>query len=700
MKNLSANTAKYSLIQANDATGLHIQDDGGNGLFIKDGGNIGIGTSAPDVKLAVVGTTSANAYTFYQNALTDASEAIHRPTTGQLAIRANSQERVRIDASGNVGIGTSSPGALLHLNGGPANNQAIFESTDGTSSILFKDPSGTAEFGNKGDSAVIMPAGVEKMRITSDGKIGIGITEPKHELHIYNTTSAPRIRLQCGNSSNAALLFGDAGDDTEAGILWNAATESLAIRGYNNTDRITILNNGNVGVGTVIPDVRLVVADNHPGDDVALRVWNSSTTDNSTTSLRFTNTSSTNYDHGYIIAGRTPSPYMQFGVADSVTAMHIDGTGNVGVGTTSPDYTLEVKKSVENWVSRIYNTGSTTGSAGLLVRSDASDFDSHAFGVHTGGSYKLSVRCDGKIGIGTTSPQAPLHIVGNVSGDTSDYEYAGLIVKSSNNHCGVNIDTPENRQAHIRFMEGGSERWQIRVPSHFTTSTDPMGPNSLRFYSWTTNTDVMNLDSEGNLGVGTVNPIYVYSQTGGSSCMSWVSPQPGGTREGWTSASGGSFMVAHDANTNWSNVYLNRYNYSNGMDGRYIDFLINGNGIGASISANSSANGVNYNTGSDRRLKGNIEDMTDGKDVVMQLRPRRFIWKSSHVEGDGFIADELSQVIPHAVTGEPDATNDDGTPKYQGVDYSKVVPVLTGALQQALQEIEQLKTRIETLENK
>ena len=66
---------------------------------------------------------------------------------------------------------------------------------------------------------------------------------------------------------------------------------------------------------------------------------------------------------------------------------------------------------------------------------------------------------------------------------------------------------------------------------------------------------------------------------------------------------------------------------------------------------------------------------------------------------DGFVAHEVSSIVPEAVTGEKDAVNEDGSIKPQGIDQAKLVPVLTKALQEAITKIEELETRIQTLEN-
>jgi hypothetical protein len=66
---------------------------------------------------------------------------------------------------------------------------------------------------------------------------------------------------------------------------------------------------------------------------------------------------------------------------------------------------------------------------------------------------------------------------------------------------------------------------------------------------------------------------------------------------------------------------------------------------------------------------------------------------------DGFLAHELADVVPEAVTGTKDAVGADGKPEYQGIDQSKLVPLLTAALQEALTKIETLEARITALEN-
>jgi hypothetical protein len=123
----------------------------------------------------------------------------------------------------------------------------------------------------------------------------------------------------------------------------------------------------------------------------------------------------------------------------------------------------------------------------------------------------------------------------------------------------------------------------------------------------------------------------------------------------------------------------------------------NNNGTIGTITTSGSATA--YNTSSDYRLKENVTPVPDGITRLQQLKPSRFNFITDPDKTvDGFLAHEAQAVVPECVTGIKDAVDEDGNPVYQGIDQSKLVPLLTAALQEAIGEIESLKARVAALE--
>jgi hypothetical protein len=165
----------------------------------------------------------------------------------------------------------------------------------------------------------------------------------------------------------------------------------------------------------------------------------------------------------------------------------------------------------------------------------------------------------------------------------------------------------------------------------------------------------------------------------------------------------GAVIHATDADSGWSNIYLNKYDWSNGKDSRWINFYLNGAGKD-SITWNGS--NIVYGQSSDYRIKKNVRDFTSGIDKVKQLKVHLYDYIDTERGTDhiGFIAHELQEVIPEAVEGVKDGMRkeedtDELVPAMQSVEYGKITPVLTAALQEALAKIETLEARITALES-
>jgi len=130
---------------------------------------------------------------------------------------------------------------------------------------------------------------------------------------------------------------------------------------------------------------------------------------------------------------------------------------------------------------------------------------------------------------------------------------------------------------------------------------------------------------------------------------------------------------------------------------RYHISFSDSSGVVGSISTSGGATA--YNTSSDYRLKENIVPLAGAIDRVNQLQVYRFNFIANPDNTvDGFIAHETQAIVPECVTGSKDEVDDDGKPIYQGIDQSKLVPLLTAALQEAIVKIEALEAKVTALE--
>ena len=160
-----------------------------------------------------------------------------------------------------------------------------------------------------------------------------------------------------------------------------------------------------------------------------------------------------------------------------------------------------------------------------------------------------------------------------------------------------------------------------------------------------------------------------------------------GTPKGFFT-SAGAFHVG-DYSGGISSGDVSRFFMASGASGYFQRFVFNGTTVG-SITLNGTSTA--FNTSSDHRLKENVDYTWDATTRLKQLKPARFNFiADAGTTVDGFLAHEAQAVVPECVTGAKDAVDADGNPEYQGIDQSKLVPLL-------VKTIQELEARITALE--
>lgn len=187
-----------------------------------------------------------------------------------------------------------------------------------------------------------------------------------------------------------------------------------------------------------------------------------------------------------------------------------------------------------------------------------------------------------------------------------------------------------------------------------------------------------------------LNSLYVGSATGSLVNEGGISATTGGN----TACFRATGAAGHNPLMLWNN-----HTSGNRSQIQFAD----GSSYSARGSITTNGSNTSYNTSSDYRLKQDDVLITDGITKVKSLKPKRFKWKDNLSIGicDGFFAHEVQEVVPTsgATIGTKDEVDSDGKPVYQQVDQSKLIPVLTAALQEAIAKIETLETKVAALES-
>ncbi len=414
---------------------------------------------------------------------------------------------ITVDTSGNVGINTTAPGAQFDIRGPAGVGTApagVLRLSTAETSVVDADQLGRIEFiaplEAGGTDAILVGASIyaeadntfaadnnqtelvfatgaseaaaEKMRLTSDGKVGIATTAPASLLDVRGT-----VQVGVDGTGHDVKFFGDTAGSF---MLWDQSDDALEL-----TD------------GTPIKI----------GDSGDMQIYHSGGHSHITNTTGVLNFGTTNSGIAVSI-GHTTS---ETTINDNLTV-----TGNVGIGTTGPSHVVEIVHSNQGMWGLYVNGSAASSGIGAHIETATND-SGHALRVSTGaGASRFVVTNAGSVGIGTTAPSADLHVYGATGVPGVAWGQLGLTSTS---------DLGANQGGSIVF--GGKDTassyddW-AGIAGLKDNATSGEDGGYLAFYTKTNGSSAaerMRIDSSGNVGIGTNSPIAsldIYNQTSGT----------------------------------------------------------------------------------------------------------------------------------------------------------------------------------------
>ena len=638
-------------------------------------------------------TSETNAATSETNAATSETNAASSASTASTAATNAATSETNAASSASTASTAATNAATSETNAATSETNAATSASSASTSATSAASSATAAAASQVSAAASAASAASAFDNFDDTYLGSYSSDPTVDNDgdalvqgaLYFNTTANEMRVYDGGNWIAASSAGGASLNTfeytatAAQTTFSGADDNGATLSYT-IDNIIVTLNGVVldpSDYTATNGTSIVLGSGAAlNDELNVVAFKSFTTADMVSA-----TNGGTFGNNITVTGTVTAD----GLTVDTNTLYVDSTNNrVGIGTTSPAGALDARA---NSTSRVFinNTGDLiVGSEnggdllqiidyGATSESNAVPYMEFSYSASLGGAETRL----GYIGYGSGS-NSDLFLLnqtstGNIRFHTNNALAAAI---DSNGNVGIGTSSPTEdlditkpTTVTLHLERTGATSLDI------TASTAAVGAvyNSSNFHQFqTSGTERMRIDSAGDVQIGTTVD----------------EPGRGNTSTGNNIRASGRIVV--NSGGNFSSFGRNN-------NGAVFVFTRAGNDVG-NISVTTSS--TSYNTGSDYRLKENVTDVTGAADRVKALNPVRFNFIADpDTTVDGFLAHEVQTVVPEAITGTHNEVDDDGNPVYQGIDQSKLVPLLTAALQEALTKIDDLETRLAALEN-
>ncbi|MGH6646201.1 beta strand repeat-containing protein [Aquabacterium sp.] len=535
--------------KANTMTGvLTLPSNGlivGTNQLLVSGGKVGIGTSTLPFALNLASGANTGWIDFISGGLAVGS-------AGALALFSNNTERIRIDTSGNVGIGTNAPVAKLGVSRGTgataptaisaANSYLALGGTEYTTNSYrlvgfgynnagthYPAYLGYQEISSSGSTygdLVFMTRNVttdtqpvERLRIDSSGNLGVGVTAA-YQLDIGGgATVSPRIQVRRGtDDATQHLRIGyDRIESVRSGTVLASAQTALSFNQVGSDGTRTNLHidsAGYVGVGTTSPSYKLDVFTSGGANVVASR---------STVQPVFRLNDGTNNFDTYLISNvatlRTNTSIPMTFQTNSLERLRIEAAGNVGIGTTPDTAVFSAYRTLA--------IGSTTSGAALLFQSGTANSANkwlggigvlnQASGVSSTESADIGFYQDG---IDATAPGASIRFYTRANAGTISerlrIDASGNLLLGTTTSTGYKLEMTGQLGINNGTIYGGVG------PGMFASAFGIGSTSNHNLVFGANGNERMRLDTSGNLSIGTVTASYKLHVSGTGAVIAGV----------------------------------------------------------------------------------------------------------------------------------------------------------------------------------